>query len=50
MSIKNPYLFISQSDGKPMDTSNLIITASLPRMLPKNVNIKDIKDQAKKAG
>ena len=48
--IKNPLLFISQATGEPIDTKNLAIRATLPRMLPKDVDIHELKSKAKTAG
>lgn len=31
MTIKNPYLFISQETGEPIDTSQINIRKTLPR-------------------
>ena len=47
ISVKNPYLFISQKTGEPIDVSNLDQTIILPRMLPKNVNQKALAQGAK---
>ena len=48
--IKNPSLFISEKTGKPIGGGNLVMTTNLPRMLPKDVNMKDLKESSKKAG
>jgi hypothetical protein len=44
--IKNPSLFISEKTGKPIGGGNLVMTTSLPRMLPKDVNITNLKGSA----
>ena len=44
--IKNPSLFISEKTGKPIGGDNLVMTTSLPRMLPKDVNITNLKGSA----
>lgn len=48
LRVKNPYLFISEKTGKPIKVQP--ITMNLPRMLPKDVNITNIKSSAKSAG
>jgi len=46
MTIINPYLFISKETGQTIDTSNIKMTSSLPRMVPKGVNLNQVKSNA----
>jgi hypothetical protein len=49
MSIVNPYLFISKETGQTIDTDKMKITSTLPRMVPKGVDLNQVKTAAIKA-
>lgn len=46
LTIKNPYLFISQETGEPIDTSQINIRKTLPRQYPKGVNATEMEEVA----
>ena len=49
MFIVNPYLFISKETGQTIDTDKIKITSTLPRMVPKGVDLNQVKTAAIKA-
>ena len=46
MSIVNPYLFISKETGKTIEADQIKITSTLPRMVPKGVDLNKVQKRA----